>query len=119
MDGRNGIVWPAQIAPFDCAVVVLDEADDTRIRPAVDALIGQLEALGLEVLEDDRDGKPGVKFKDIDLLGIPLRLVVSKRTLDADEVEYKLRTSGVAQREKRGSVAALAAAMLKKSHTPT
>ncbi|MBI3289710.1 MAG: proline--tRNA ligase [Elusimicrobia bacterium] len=88
---KDGIVWPAEIAPFHCAVVVLDEADGARVRPAVDALVAALEAAGVEVLEDDRDGKPGVKFKDMDLIGIPHRFVVSKKTLDAGEVEYKKR----------------------------
>jgi prolyl-tRNA synthetase len=95
---ENGIVWPAEIAPFPCAVVVLDEADDDRVRPAVDRLVTALSALNIEVLEDDRDGKPGVKFKDIDLIGIPHRLIVSRRTLELGEVEYKRR--GSAQPEK-------------------
>src|SRR5208282_5816397 len=88
---KDGILWPAAIAPFACAVVALDEADDARVRPAVDALVKSLEAAGIEVLEDDRDGKPGVKFKDIDLVGIPHRFVVSRKTLDGGEVEYKRR----------------------------
>ena len=87
----DGIMWPNAIAPFMCAVVVLDEYDDVRVRPAVDSLVGALEAQGVEVLEDDRNDKPGVKFKDIDLIGIPHRLIVSRRTLDTGEVEYKKR----------------------------
>ncbi len=97
---KDGIVWPAEISPFDCAVVVLDEADDARVRPAVDALLKALAAAGLDALEDDRDGKPGVKFKDIDLLGIPHRLVVSKRTLDEGSVEHKRRGAADATRWK-------------------
>jgi len=88
---KDGIVWPSEIAPFSCAVVVIDEADDARVRPATDALVKSLEAKGFDVLEDDRDGKPGVKFKDIDLIGIPHRFVISKRMLDAGHVEYKRR----------------------------
>ena len=60
----------------------------------------RIEAAGVEVLEDDRDGKPGVKFKDMDLIGIPYRLVISKRTLEAGEVEFKKRGSADAQRWK-------------------
>ncbi len=93
---KDGIVWPSEIAPFHCAVVVLDEADDARVRPAVDSLVKALEAKGVEVLEDDRDGKPGVKFKDMDLIGIPHRLVVSKRMLDGGTVEYKKRGDAAA-----------------------
>ncbi|MEK7232671.1 MAG: proline--tRNA ligase, partial [Elusimicrobiota bacterium] len=88
---KDGILWPSEIAPFQCAVVVIDEADDARVRPAADALTKALEAKGFDVLEDDRDGKPGVKFKDIDLIGIPHRFVVSTRMLDAGHVEYKKR----------------------------
>jgi prolyl-tRNA synthetase len=95
---KDGILWPPALAPFQCAVVVLDEKDDARVRPAADALIGSLEAAGFDVLEDDRDGKPGVKFKDIDLIGIPYRFVVSKRTLDAGEVEFKRRGAPAAER---------------------
>jgi prolyl-tRNA synthetase len=103
---KDGIIWPAEIAPFQCAVMALDEYDDARVRPAVDALVKELEAAGVEVLEDDRDGKPGVKFKDIDLLGVPHRLVVSTRTLDAGEVEYKRRGSAEASRLKTAAAAA-------------
>jgi prolyl-tRNA synthetase len=103
---KDGIVWPVEIAPYHCAVVVLDEADDARVRPAVDALVKSLEAAGVEVLEDDRDGKPGVKFKDIDLIGIPHRFVVSKKTLDAGEVEYKKRGAADFQRWKLADAAA-------------
>jgi prolyl-tRNA synthetase len=97
---KDGIVWPAEIAPFHCAVVALDEADDARVRPAVDVLVKSLEAKGIEVLEDDRDGKPGVKFKDVDLIGIPHRLVVSRKTLDGGEVEYKRRGGASTERWK-------------------
>ncbi|MCM2305284.1 MAG: His/Gly/Thr/Pro-type tRNA ligase C-terminal domain-containing protein, partial [Elusimicrobia bacterium] len=93
---KDGIVWPSEIAPFQCAVVVIDENDDARVRPAVDKLVRELEAKGLDVLEDDRDGKPGVKFKDIDLIGIPHRFVISKRMLDAGHVEYKKRGDAAA-----------------------
>jgi len=109
---KDGILWPAEIAPFHVAVVVLDEADDARVRPAVDALVKALEAKGVEVLEDDRDGKPGVKFKDIDLIGIPYRLVVSKRTLEAGEVEFKKRGAAETERWRLDEAAGRAAALL-------
>ena len=107
---KDGIVWPAEIAPFECAVVVLDEADDARVRPATDALVAELERAGISVLEDDREGKPGVKFKDIDLIGIPLRFVVSKKTLDQGVVEFK-RRGGQAELWPAGEAAAKAAAL--------
>jgi prolyl-tRNA synthetase len=108
---KDGIVWPSEIAPFQCAVVVIDEADDARVRPAVDALVKALEAKGFDVLEDDREAKPGVKFKDIDLIGIPHRFVISKRMLDAGHVEYKKRGEAAALNwsldEAAGKLAAL------------
>jgi prolyl-tRNA synthetase len=94
---KDGIIWPRAIAPFQAAIVVIDEADDARVRPAVDTLVAQLEAAGLDVLEDDRDAKPGVKFKDMDLIGIPLRFVLSKKMLEQASVEFKRR--GAAQPE--------------------
>ncbi len=87
----DGILWPVALAPFQVSIVVIDELDDARVRPAVDKLVGELEAAGIEVLEDDRDAKPGVKFKDADLIGIPFRFVVSKKMLDANTVEFKRR----------------------------
>jgi prolyl-tRNA synthetase len=90
-------VWPLEIAPFQAAVVVLDEADEPRVRPAADALVAQLEKAGLDVLEDDRDGKPGVKFKDIDLIGVPLRFVVSRKMVEQGSIEFKRRGAGAAE----------------------
>jgi prolyl-tRNA synthetase len=109
---KDGIVWPSEIAPFHVAVVVLDEADDAKVRPGTDSLVKALEAKGIEVLEDDRDGKPGVKFKDIDLIGIPHRLVISKRTLESGEVEYKKRGSPDAERWKLDDAAEKLSAVL-------
>ncbi len=93
---KDGIVWPVAIAPFQVAIVVLD-LDDPRMAGAVDKLASQAEAAGFDVLIDDREGKPGVKFKDIDLIGIPLRFVLGKKTLDQNVVEFKRR--GAAQAE--------------------
>ncbi len=109
---KDGIIWPAEIAPFACAVVVLDEFDDARVRPAVDRLMAELSRVGVEALEDDRDGKPGVKFKDIDLIGVPHRLVVSRKTLDAGEVEYKRRAAPASERWKLDEAAARVRALL-------
>ena len=93
---KDGIVWPVAIAPFQVAVVALD-LDDPRTAQAVDTLAAQAEAAGFDVLIDDREGKPGVKFKDIDLIGVPLRFVVGKKSLDQGAVEFKRR--GTAQAE--------------------
>ncbi len=90
---KDGIVWPPAIAPFTVILIVIDEKDDARVRPEADKVLAELEKAGLDVLEDDRDAKPGVKFKDADLIGIPFRLVVSRKTLDASCIEFKRRGS--------------------------
>ncbi|MDE2039155.1 MAG: proline--tRNA ligase [Elusimicrobia bacterium] len=108
---QDGIVWPLAIAPFQAAVVVLDEGSDAGVRPAADALATALEACGLDVLEDEREGKPGVKFKDIDLIGVPLRFVVSRRTLAAGQVEFKRRGQAKAEAWPLGELAERAAAL--------
>src|SRR3989304_4009574 len=78
---ERGIIWPAAIAPFQVHLVALQpERED--VRGAADELYAGLQADGLEVLYDDRDETPGVKFNDADLLGMPLRVTVSPRTLE-------------------------------------
>jgi prolyl-tRNA synthetase len=86
----KGIIWPENIAPFRVylARLGLDEAVVT----AADKLYDELTAAGIEVLYDDRDARPGEKFADADLLGIPHRVVVSAKTLEQGKLEYKKRT---------------------------
>ena len=86
-----GIVWPEAIAPFDAHVVALNYARSDAVRDAADRVTAQLEASGLAVLLDDRDERPGVKFADADLIGIPHRIVVGERNLKSAQVEYKKR----------------------------
>ena len=87
----HGIVWPASVAPFDVHIVTLgkDETYHERGR----ALYAQLQAAGLTVLLDDRPERPGVKFADADLIGVPLRLTVSERALERGALEAKWRHS--------------------------
>lgn len=89
----DGIIWPVSVAPFQVHVVVL-RADAEGVADATASLIEGLEAAGVEVLVDDRDEMAGVKFKDADLLGMPIRLTVSPRNHKSGEVEMKLRTGG-------------------------
>ncbi len=89
----NGIIFPLPIAPFQCIVSALNPKDDA-VRQASEDIYAKLLALGVEVLYDDRDERPGVKFKDADLIGIPLRLVVGAKNLVEGKVELKLRRSG-------------------------
>lgn len=83
---KDGIIWPVSIAPFQVHVCSLDP-NDPKIAGAVEEIERQLEAQGVEVLVDDREERPGVKFKDADLLGMPVRLVVGKKGLDNNEIE--------------------------------
>ncbi|MGE0134407.1 MAG: proline--tRNA ligase [Dehalococcoidia bacterium] len=91
---ERGIIWPASIAPFDVHLVGLGLGRDPDLAADADALYAELTAAGLEVLYDDRDESPGVKFNDADLIGVPLRLTASSRNLKAGVVEVLRRTGG-------------------------
>ncbi|MBK9518209.1 MAG: proline--tRNA ligase [Anaeromyxobacter sp.] len=86
---QDGIRWPMAIAPFH--VTVLPLGKEPELVAAADQVVAALSAAGVEVLYDDRDERPGVKFKDADLIGIPLRLAVGKKGLAEGKVEWKLR----------------------------
>ena len=94
---EHGISWPRAIAPFDVELVGLGK-EGTEERAVADRLYDELRATGLDVLYDDRDAGPGAKFADAELLGVPLRLTVGRRTLEAGEVEAQVRRG----REQRG-----------------
>ncbi len=87
----NGCVLPVNIAPFEAVVVPLN-ADKPAVRDAAERIYSELLAGGADVLLDDRDARPGVKFKDADLIGLPLRIVVGERGLKEGMVEIKRRT---------------------------
>ncbi len=86
----DGISWPVPLAPFHVHVCLLDASDSSCAKVA-DDLVKKLEAAGLEVLVDDRDERPGVKFKDADLIGMPLRIVIGKKGVDKNEIEVVIR----------------------------
>jgi len=86
-----GIVWPAPLAPFQVILVALNWAKSERVRDASELLYRDLAKAGIEVLLDDRDARPGVKFADAELTGIPHRVVVSERGLEAGRLEYRHR----------------------------
>ena len=90
---ENGIIWPDAIAPFQVAIVPLNAHKSESVMPVSEELKSALEAAGIDVILDDRDRKtsPGVKFADMELMGIPHRLVVSERGLENDQIEYKAR----------------------------
>ena len=87
----RGIIWPEPIAPFHVVLVPMGMQKSERVREVADRLYAELTAAGIEVLYDDRDARPGVKFADAELLGIPHRLVVGERGLEAGKLEYRGR----------------------------
>ena len=88
----NGIIWPISVAPYHVVIDVVNIKDETQMNLA-EKLYEDLQAAGLEVMMDERDERAGVKFKDADLLGIPIRITVGKKAADGI-VEYKLRRGG-------------------------
>ncbi len=88
---ERGIVWPASLAPYDVALIPINMHKSERLRQAAEALYQKMMSAGYAVLFDDRDARPGVKFADTDLYGIPHRVVLSDRGLDSGTLEYKGR----------------------------
>ena len=96
---EKGLILPVTIAPWQVHLCAL-RPDKEEVRAAADALYEQLQRAGIDVLYDDRDCAAGIKFADADLMGMPIRVVVSPRTLAEGEAEVKLRRGGDAFREK-------------------
>ncbi len=94
---ERGIIWPEPIAPFQVILVPLGAARSARVTEVADRLYAQLMAAGIEVLYDDRDARPGVKFADAELLGIPHRIVIGERGLEAGKLEYRQRTASASE----------------------
>lgn len=92
----KGIIWPLSIAPYHVYLCPLYR-EGTKVSEVAEKLYAELEAECLEVLFDDRDDSPGVKFNDADLLGIPIRVTISPRTLEKNSVELKMRPEKEAQ----------------------
>jgi prolyl-tRNA synthetase len=95
---ERGICWPAAMAPFDVVLVPLNYDKSELVRETADQLYGSLRARGVEVLLDDRPARPGVKFADAELIGIPQRIVIGERALGEGAVEYQRRTDAEASR---------------------
>ena len=89
---EDGICWPVSVAPFAVIIVPVSYKDDEQ-RTAADGIYKILQDAGIEVILDDRDERPGVKFKDADLIGYPLRITVGPKHLKEGYVELKLRSS--------------------------
>jgi len=89
---ENGICWPEPIAPFQVAILPMNAKKSHRVREAAEKLYAELLAAGVEVLLDDRNVRPGVMFNDMELIGIPHRVVIGERGLDEGVLEYRKRT---------------------------
>ena len=100
----NGIIWPASLAPFDVVLVPINMHRSDDVREAAEALYTELTDKGLEVLLDDRDARPGVKFADAELIGIPHRVVIGDRGLAKGELEYRHRRDSESRDLKREEV---------------
>jgi prolyl-tRNA synthetase len=87
----NGIIWPDAIAPFQIALVPIGYGKSEKVRATMDKLYGELVHAGFDVLLDDRDERPGVIFADMDLIGIPHRIVIGDKGLARGVAEYKGR----------------------------
>ena len=110
---ERGIIWPDPLAPFHVVLIPLNLQKSTQVRTAADALYGALVQAGIEVLYDDRDARPGVKFADAELLGIPHRLVLGERGLQAGSCEYRHRRATDSQDVPLESAVAFVQAQIK------
>ena len=90
----KGIIWPDPIAPYTVLLVTLNHDRSEAVRNAADSLYAELGAAGIDVLYDDRDARPGVKFADAELLGIPHCVIIGDRGLAAGQLEYRHRRTG-------------------------
>jgi prolyl-tRNA synthetase len=86
---EKGIIWPVSTAPYEVAIVPIKYSG--KMKEAADKLYAELSAKGIDVLLDDRDERPGVKFNDMDLIGFPVRVTIGEKNLP--DVEIKLRSS--------------------------
>ncbi len=91
---NSGIIWPDAIAPFQVVIVPMNMHKSERVKEAAEKLYADLTGLGIEVLFDDRKERPGVMFKDMELIGIPHTVVIGDRSMDEGHFEYKNRRNG-------------------------
>jgi len=89
---QRGIIWPLAIAPFQVALLPMKMARSQRVKEVVEKLYAEMSAAGIEVLLDDREVRPGFMFADMELIGIPHRVVVGEQSLDQGQVEYRARS---------------------------
>lgn len=88
---KNGIIWPNSIAPFEVVILPINMKKSNKIKNIANILYNNLKKIGIDVILDDRDEQPGVMFNQIDLIGIPHQIIISTRSLNEDNVEYRER----------------------------
>jgi prolyl-tRNA synthetase len=103
---EQGIRWPSALAPFQVALLGMNRKKSQRVREACDEIYEKLLAAGLDVIFDDREVRPGVMFADMELIGIPHRVVIGEKNLDKGLVEYKSRSGGDCQDVARDDIVA-------------
>lgn len=108
---ENGIIWPKAIAPFEVVIVPINAKNEDQLKIAED-IYEELKAKGVDVLLDDRKDRAGVKFKDADLIGYPLRITVGPKSVEEDSIELKIRRNGEMVNATKAEVAAKAVEML-------
>ncbi len=101
---EQGMIWPDPVAPFQVALLPMNKKKSERVREATDALYEELHTAGLEVLLDDREVRPGVMFADMELIGIPHRVVVGEKNLDHGLVEYRSRRCDASEDIERAGI---------------
>ena len=101
---ERGIVWPASMAPFQLAIIPLNMQKSPEVASCAEELYAALLAAGVDVLMDDRNERPGVKFADMELVGIPHRIVIGDRALADDKIEYKGRRDSESQLVERADI---------------
>jgi prolyl-tRNA synthetase len=92
---KDGVIWPLSVAPYQVCITPLAVAPESEPMKLAERLYAELTAKGVEVILDDRDERPGVKFKDADLVGFPIRIAIGEKTLAKGEVEIKPRSAAV------------------------
>ena len=90
-----GIVWPMSVAPYTVCITPLNVAPESEVMKRAEQIYGGLTAAGIDVILDDRNERPGVKFKDSELVGFPLRIGIGEKSLAKGEVELKPRAGAL------------------------
>ena len=92
---KDGIVWPIPVAPFTVCITPLAIAPESPVMQLAEKIYAELTARGVDVILDDRDERPGVKFKDADLVGFPIRVGIGEKSLAKGEIEIKPRAGAL------------------------